>query len=68
MELWMYLFLAGMFLVAVIATVWMTLWTIQRGEARRKAEQAGEAPARPARQVRTISTKPADERGETSSQ
>lgn len=68
MDLWMYLFLIGMFLVAIVATVWMTLWTIQRGEARRKAEQAGEAPTRPARQVRTISTRPAEEPGDSGNQ
>lgn len=32
MELWMYLFVIGMILVSVIATIWITLWTIQRGE------------------------------------
>jgi cbb3-type cytochrome oxidase subunit 3 len=32
MELWMYLFLIGMFLVAIVGTVWITLWTIQRGD------------------------------------
>ncbi len=39
MEAWMYLFLIGMFLVATVGTVWITLWTIQRGE-RRRAESA----------------------------
>ncbi len=44
MELWMYLVVIGMILVALIGTVWITLWTIQRGE-RAKASQ----PERPRR-------------------
>ena len=32
MEFWMYLVVIGMILVALIGTVWITLWTIQRGE------------------------------------
>lgn len=45
MELWMYLFIFGMFLVSIIGTVWITLWTIQRGEKARKsrAEEASRA-------------------------
>lgn len=45
MELWMYLFLIGMFLAATVGTVWITLWTIQRGERRRAegTEQRGAA-------------------------
>lgn len=38
----MYAFLVGMFLVAIVGTVWITLWTIQRGE-RAKANRAAEA-------------------------
>lgn len=37
MHLWMYLVVAGMILIALIATVWVTLWTIQRGEKARAA-------------------------------
>ena len=36
MELWMYLFIIGMVLVAAVATIWITLWTIQRGERARQ--------------------------------
>jgi hypothetical protein len=35
MEWWMYAVVIGMFLFATIATVWLTLWTIKRGYARR---------------------------------
>jgi hypothetical protein len=45
MELWMYLVIIAMFLLAAVGTVWITLWTIQRGE-RAKAEReqaAGES-------------------------
>jgi hypothetical protein len=66
MDLWMYLVVIGMFLIATVGTVWITLWTIQRGEARRKAAEAagsasaesavtGDAPA--PRVVRTVSTR-----------
>lgn len=41
----MYVFLIGMFLVAIVGTVWITLWTIQRGE-RAKANRAAEAERR----------------------
>jgi hypothetical protein len=41
MEWWMYVVVVGMFLFATIATVWLTLWTIQRGE-RRRATQVTE--------------------------
>lgn len=47
----MYLVVIGMFLIAIIGTVWITLWTIQRGE-RARAERPGgssaERPERPA--------------------
>jgi Tfp pilus assembly protein PilW len=42
MDLWMYLFLIGMFLIAIIGTVWITLWTIQRGD-RSRAERSENA-------------------------
>jgi hypothetical protein len=42
MELWMYLVVIGMFLIAIIGTIWITLWTIQRGERAR-----GERPDHP---------------------
>jgi type II secretory pathway component PulL len=42
MELWMYLVIIIMFVLAAVGTVWITLWTIQRGE-RAKSEQAGRA-------------------------
>ena len=38
MDLWMYLVIIAMFLLATAGTVWITLWTIQRGE-RAKAER-----------------------------
>ena len=38
MVLWMYLVIICMFLLAAAGTVWITLWTIQRGE-RAKAKQ-----------------------------
>jgi hypothetical protein len=43
MELWMYLFIIGMFLVSIVGTIWITLWTIQRGERSRqkRADEAG---------------------------
>jgi hypothetical protein len=37
MHLWMYLVVIGMILFALVATVWVTLWTIQRGEKARAA-------------------------------
>ena len=40
MDLWMYLVVIGMFLIAIVGTVWITLWTIQRGE-RARAERPG---------------------------
>jgi uncharacterized protein (UPF0333 family) len=81
MELWMYLFLIGMFLVAAVGTVWITLWTIQRGEKRRAAESAAANTANPDAEpanatapraprtisTRTISTRPAAETNEDSS-
>jgi hypothetical protein len=33
----MYLVVIGMFLVAIVGTIWITLWTIQRGERARAA-------------------------------
>lgn len=52
MEAWMYIFLIGMFLVATVGTVWITLWTIQRGERRRaeSAEQQRASPSQPTQQ------------------
>lgn len=44
MDLWMYLVVIGMFLIAVIGTVWITLWTIQRGDRARASR--GEPPRR----------------------
>lgn len=43
MELWMYLFIIGMFLISIVGTIWITLWTIQRGERSRqkRADEAG---------------------------
>lgn len=43
MELWMYLFIFGMFLIAIVGTIWITLWTIQRGERSRqkRADESG---------------------------
>lgn len=43
MDLWMYLVVIGMFLLAIVGTVWITLWTIQRGE-RSRAERSGGLP------------------------
>ena len=45
MDLWMYLVVIGMILVALVGTVWITLWTIQRGD-RAKAARL-EQPGRP---------------------
>jgi hypothetical protein len=45
MELWMYLFIVGMFLLSIIGTVWITLWTIQRGE--RSRQKRSEEPGAP---------------------
>jgi hypothetical protein len=58
MDLWMYLVVIGMFLIATVATVWLTLWTIQRG--RRAAEASANEPPtgdQPQRTVRTVSTR-----------
>lgn len=41
MALWMYIFVFAMFLVAIVGTVWITLWTIQRGE-RARSERSAE--------------------------
>ena len=49
MDLWMYLVVIGMFLFAIIGTVWITLWTIQRGERARVERPA--APDEPEQQV-----------------
>ena len=46
MELWMYLVVIGMILIAVAGSVWMTLWTVQRGE-RARSERQGGLPASP---------------------
>lgn len=42
-DLWMYLVVIGMFVIAIVGTVWITLWTIQRGE-RARAERSGSVP------------------------
>ncbi len=49
MDLWMYLVVIGMFLIAIVGTVWITLWTIQRGEKARSERAGGPPAARPAR-------------------
>jgi len=49
MDLWMYLVVIGMFTIAIVGTVWITLWTIQRGERARAERPDGTDPARPAR-------------------
>jgi hypothetical protein len=36
-----------MFLIAIVGTVWITLWTIQRGERARAERPGGTPPARP---------------------
>jgi hypothetical protein len=41
MDLWMYLVVIGMFLIAIVGTVWITLWTIQRGERARGGRDRG---------------------------
>jgi uncharacterized SAM-binding protein YcdF (DUF218 family) len=46
MELWMYLFVIGMFVVSIIGTIWITLWTIQRGE-RSRATRAEDTANKP---------------------
>ncbi len=47
MDLWMYLVVIGMFLFAIIGTVWITLWTIQRGERSRAERSGGPTAVRP---------------------
>jgi hypothetical protein len=47
MDLWMYLVVIGMFLIAIVGTVWITLWTIQRGERARAQRQGVAPPVRP---------------------
>ena len=47
MDLWMYLVVIGMFTIAIVGTVWITLWTIQRGERARAERPGGASPARP---------------------
>lgn len=47
MELWMYLVVIGMFTIAIVGTVWITLWTIQRGERARGNRAAGTPQVRP---------------------
>ncbi len=49
MDLWMYLVVIGMFTIAIVGTVWITLWTIQRGERARAERPGGATPARPSR-------------------
>lgn len=49
MDLWMYLVVIGMFLIAIVGTVWITLWTIQRGERARAERPGGSSLERPAR-------------------
>lgn len=48
MDLWMYLVVIGMFTIAIVGTVWITLWTIQRGERARAERPGGTTPPRPA--------------------
>jgi len=48
MDLWMYLVVIGMFLIAIVGTVWITLWTIQRGERARAERPGGSSTERPA--------------------
>lgn len=45
----MYLVVIGMFTIAIVGTVWITLWTIQRGERARAERPGGPTPVRPAR-------------------
>ncbi|HUG14049.1 MAG TPA: hypothetical protein VMM78_03435 [Thermomicrobiales bacterium] len=47
MELWMYLVVIGMILVSLVGTIWITLWTIQRGEARRTQADTTDASGPP---------------------
>ncbi len=47
MDIWMYLVVIGMFTIAIVGTVWITLWTIQRGERARAERPGGPAPDRP---------------------
>ena len=49
MDLWMYLVVIGMFTIAIVGTVWITLWTIQRGERARAERPGGPTPPRPTR-------------------
>ena len=49
MDLWMYLVVIGMFTIAIVGTVWITLWTIQRGERSRAERPGGATQARPER-------------------
>ncbi|HYI16457.1 MAG TPA: hypothetical protein VEX37_13760 [Thermomicrobiales bacterium] len=49
MDFWMYLVVIGMFTIAIVGTVWITLWTIQRGERARAERPGGASPARPER-------------------
>jgi hypothetical protein len=44
MDLWMYLVVIGMFLIAIVGTIWITLWTIQRGERARGERPSGPPP------------------------
>ena len=60
MDLWMYLVVIGMFLIAIVGTVWITLWTIQRGE-RARGERPGGAQSRPARPPQGDPPDPPDE-------
>lgn len=48
MDLWMYLVVIGMFLIAIVGTVWITLWTIQRGERARAGRPGGSSTEDPA--------------------
>jgi|GEM_PF-2413906 len=57
MDFWMYLVVIGMFLIAIVGTVWITLWTIQRGE-RARSERAAGAPPRPAGPAASEKTDP----------
>ena len=47
MDLWMYLVVIGMFVIAIIGTIWITLWTIQRGERARAERSAAATPPTP---------------------
>ena len=42
------LLVIGMFTIAIVGTVWITLWTIQRGERARAERPGGPSPAPPA--------------------